>query len=308
LPYAQTWNLAIQNTFKHGLLVEVEEIGTKGTQLGVVEQPNRSLTTSILDAQQNLQIANASGFNYQTSGATSIFNAGQVRVTRRFATGMSGNLLYTYSKSIDDASSFNGVGGTTVQFINNLALERGLSTFDQRHKLQGTYLLSSPVGIHGFLRNGGWKTHTLAGWTLQNTLAVSSGTPLTAKVGGNLSNIGGIGALGGSRAEATGLPIAGTDGAFFNTAAFTAPPAGQFGNAGRDTIPGPMQFSINAAMNRAFRFGESRRQLQLRLSANNVLNHVVVTGYGTTINSSTYGFATAASATRTVTLLLRFNF
>jgi hypothetical protein len=308
LPYAQTWSFAIQNTFKHGLLVEIEEIGTKGTQLGVVEQPNRSLTTSVINAQQNLQIANASGFNYQTSGATSIFNAGQVRVTRRFATGMSGNLLYTFSKSIDDASSFNGVGGTTVQFINNLALERGLSTFDQRHKIAATWLASSPVGVHGFMRNGGWKTHAFSGWTLQNTLAVSSGTPLTAKVGGNLSNIGGIGALGGSRAQATGLPIEGSDGAFFNVAAFTTPVAGQFGNAGRDTIPGPMQFTLNAAMNRSFKFGESHRTLQLRLSANNALNHVVVTGYGTTVNSTTYGLATAASATRTVTLLLRFNF
>ncbi len=308
LPYAQTWSFAIQNTFAHGMLVEIEEIGTKGTQLGVVEQPNRSISTSIVNAQQTLQIADASGFTSHTSGANSIFNAAQVRVTRRFATGMSGNLLYTFSKSIDNASSFNGVGGTTVQFIDNLALERGLSTFDQRHKLAATYLLSSPVGLHGFLRNGGWKTHALSGWTLQNTIAASSGTPLTAKIGGNLSNTGGIGALGGSRAEATGLPIEGSNGAFFNTAAFTTPPAGQFGNAGRDTIPGPFQLTVNAALNRAFKFGESRRTLQLRLSANNALNHVVITGYGTTVNSSTFGLATAASPTRTITLLLRFNF
>ena len=38
-------------------------------------------------------------------------------------------------KSIDDASSFTGTGGTTVQFINNWGLERGLSSFDQRHRL-----------------------------------------------------------------------------------------------------------------------------------------------------------------------------
>src|SRR5262249_6539983 len=138
--------------------------------------------------------------------------------------------------------------------------------------------------------------------------ALSSGTPLTARVGGNLSNIGGIGALGGSRAEATGLPIEGSDGSFFNTAAFTTPAAGRVGNAGRNTHPGPMQVTLNGALNRSFRFGESRRTLQLRLSANNALNHVVVTGYGTTVNSTTYGLATAASGTRTVTLLLRFNF
>jgi hypothetical protein len=53
-------------------------------------------------------------------------------------------------------------------------------------------------------------------------------------------------------------------------AAFTAPPAGEFGNAGRNTIPGPNLLSVNAAFGRSFQFGESRRRLELRLEANNV--------------------------------------
>jgi hypothetical protein len=309
LAYAQTWNFAIQNTLPHGFLVELEYIGTKGTDLGIVEQPNRaSPGASLLNAQQSLQIANASGFNYQTSQANSSFNAGQVRVTRRFSRGMSGTALYAFSKAIDDASSFNGTGGTTVQFIDDLRAERGLSTFDQRHRLQLTYLLSSPVGVHGMMRNGGWKTAALAGWTLNGNMTAASGAPLTARVSGNLSNTGGTGAFGGGRAEATGLSIDGGSNPYFNPLAFTTPPAGQYGNAGRDTIPGPFQFALNASLNRAFRFGESRRQLQLRLSANNALNHVAITSFGTTVNSSTFGLPTAASATRTVTLLLRFSF
>ena len=309
LAYAQTWVFALQNTFPHGLLVELEYIGTKGTNLSVLEQPNRALPgSSPLTAQQQLQIDNAAGFNYQTSGANSIFNAGQLRVTRRFARGMSANALYTFSKSIDDASSFTGSGGTTVQNINDWNADRGLSTFDQRHRFTLNYLLSSPVGVNGMLRNGGWKTATLAGWTLSGTFTAASGTPLTATVAGNLSNIGGIGAFASSRAEATGLPVTGGNDPYFNLAAFTTPPPGEFGNAGRDTIPGPFQMSLNASLNRAFRFGESRRQLQLRISANNVLNHVEITNFGTVVNSATYGLPTAASATRSVTLLLRFNF
>ena len=59
------------------------------------------------------------------------------------------------------------------------------------------------------MRNGGWKTAALAGWTLNGTFTAASGTPLTATVAGNLSNTGGVAALGSLRAEATGLPIAG---------------------------------------------------------------------------------------------------
>jgi len=308
LGYAQTWDAALQNTFKRTLLVELEYIGTKGTHLAVTEIPNRTLNGSVSDAQNQLQIANATGFNYQTYGANSIFNAGQVRVTKRFAGGMSFVSLYTFSKSIDDASSFTGTGGTTVQFVNNWENERGLSSFDQRHKLSFTYTLSSPVGVRGMMRNGGWKTAALAGWTLNGNMTAASGTPRTATVSGNIANTGGVGALGTLRAQATGLPISGGDYPYFNQQAFTTPLPGEYGNAGRDTIPGPNQFSLNASLNRAFRFRESRRQIQLRLSANNVLNHVYINGFGTTVNSLSYGLATSASATRSINLMMRFNF
>jgi len=309
LAYAQTWSFAIQHTLPHGFLLELEYIGTKGTDLPVAEQPNRPLPgTSPLDTQEQLQIPYATSFTYETSQANSSFNAGQVRFTRRFARGVSWVVLYTRSKSIDDASSFSGPGGTVVQFIDNLNLERGLSSFDQRNNLQTTFLLSSPVGVHGLLRNGGWATKTLAGWTVSGTFTAASGMPLTALVAGNLSNTAGLAGSGTTRAEATGLPIYGGNNPYFNLAAFTTPPPGEFGDAGRDTIPGPFQVSFNTALNRAFRFGDTRRQLQLRLSATNALNHVAITGFGTTVNSATFGLPTAATATRTVQLLMRFSF
>ena len=109
-------------------------------------------------------------------------------------------------------------------------------------------------------------------------------------------------------AEATGLPVESSAYPYFNLLAFTTPPAGEFGNAGRDTIPGPSQIGFNAALNRSFRFADSRRTLQFRLSAANALNHVYITSFGTTVNSTTYGLPTAAAATRTVQLLVRFSF
>jgi hypothetical protein len=309
IAYAQTWSLAVQNTLPHGLLIETEYIGTKGTHLGVVDQPNRAASgASVLNAGTQLPIPNASGFTYQTASANSSFNAAQVRITRRFQRGISATALYTFSKSLDDASSFSGPGGTTVQFINNLRLERGVSSFNQTHKLAGTFLLSSPVGVHGMLRNGGWKTHALSGWTLNGTVSAASGTPQTATVSGNLSNTGGNAAFGSSRAQATGESIDAGDNPYFNLGAFTTPAAGFYGNAGRNTITNPFTFGLNTALNRAFRFGDTRRTLQFRLSANNAMNHVAITGFGTTVNSSNYGLPTAANATRTVTLLLRLSF
>jgi hypothetical protein len=305
IAYAQQWVMAIAQTLPQGLLAEVEYLGTKGTNLGVYEAP----AVPVNQFGQPL----FSAFSYQTVGANSIFNAGQVRLTRRFQRGLSATALYTYSKALDDASTFNGSGGTVVQNDYDWRLERGLSSTDQRHRLALTYQASSPVGVRGMLRNGGWKEAALAGWTLQGTFNAASGEPQTATLSGNVvapiaAACGDSTSFGRPRAEATGLPITGGDNPYFNTAAFTTPPAGQCGNAGNGTIPGPFQTSLNAQINRSFRLGESRRTLQLRLSTNNALNHPVISGFGTTVNSNTYGLPTSASAMRSVTLLLRLSF
>ena len=234
----------------------------------------------------------------------------QWTVRKRLGSSVQFDFNYTFSKSIDNASSFTGGGGgSLVQNPLDLRAERGLSSSDQRHRLALTYLLSSPVGIHGLWRNGGWKTRMLTGWTLSGNFSANSGAPLTAYVSGNLAGTTKGNAISGNfRAEATGQSVDSGAFPFFNENAFVAPPAGQYGNAGRNTIPGPALISLSGALNRAWRFADTRRQLQLRLSANNVLNHVEITQFGTTVNSASYGLPTAASGTRTVTLNLRFGF
>jgi trimeric autotransporter adhesin len=324
LAYAQTWVAAITQTLPSNLLVELEYVGTKGTRLDELFVPNSyppgavlppgaitgagPLVTPLTGGGYQSTIGNATGFMYESDTGNSIYHSGQVRLTRRFTRGFSAVMLYTLAKSIDDASSFTGGGsGTIAQNWQDIEAERGLSSFSQKNAISLTTLMSSPVGVHGLWRNGGWKTHAFSGWTLQNTFSYHSGNPLTATIPYE-SGVSKSAVIGQLRAEATGETVFGGSNPYFNPNAFELPPAGQYGNAGVDTITGPALISLNGALNRAWRFGDSRRQLQLRLSANNTLNHVQITNFGTQVNSSTYGLATGASSTRTVTLLLRFNF
>ena len=71
------------------------------------------------------------GYTYDQSGANSIYNALQVRVVHRFTHGFMLQGIYTYSKSLDDASSIGGAGGTVEQIDGNVHAEYGLrpSTF-----------------------------------------------------------------------------------------------------------------------------------------------------------------------------------
>ena len=151
--------------------------------------------------------------------------------------------LYTFSKSIDDASSFNGLGGSVVQNPLDLAAERGLSTFDQRHCFSLTYTLSSPVGIHGFWRNGDWKTKAFSGWTLNGNFSANSGMPLTALAAGNLTNSKGNGAVGQLRADATGQSIDAGNYPYFNLLAFTAASSGPIWKRRRRYHPRHLHYS-----------------------------------------------------------------
>src|SRR5262249_27469932 len=156
-------------------------------------------------------------------------------VTRRFRQGVSAFMLYTFSKSIDNASSLTGGGAAVVQDDHNLAAERAVSAFNRPHSLSTNFMLSSPSSAGG-ISTTKW---ILRDWQFTGGVTVRSGSPFTAMVLGNRSDAGGSGAVGSSRADATGLPIDASNG-FFNLAAFALPPSNRYGNAARNTITGPM--------------------------------------------------------------------
>jgi len=117
----------------------------------------------------------------------------------------------------------------------------------------------------------------------------------------------GTGITGSQRANATGLPVNDAPaGQPFNFAAFALAPLGQWGNAGRDTIIGPTQFSLNASLGRVIRVGE-RHNIDIRFDASNALNHVVFRGYNTTIGSNNIGLLTGPGAMRSMTATIRFR-
>lgn len=298
--YAQSWSVSVQQNLSRSFFFELSYLGTKGTDLDSETVPNRApIGSSPLSSQNVLPIANAQQFIYDSSWGNSIYHAGQVRLMRRFSRNMSFNVLYTLSKSIDDSSTFGGVGNVVAQNAFDLSAERGLSSFNRTHVVNLNYVLSTPT------ESSSWKRN----WTLSGSALLESGTPLTARILGNQSNVAGTGVVGSGRAEATGLPIEDGSG-YFNLAAFTAPLPGELGDAGRNTIPGPWSWSLNTAFGRYFTIGGegSRKRLELRLETTNTLNHVNITNINTVVGSAQYGLPTIAGAMRTADINIRFRF
>ena len=302
LGYVQVWNLDVQRELPRGVILNVGYNGAKGTRL---------------DTERALVTSTNQPFIYESSEGNSVLHAASVRVRKRMAKGLGLSAQYVFSKSIDDASSIGGGGSVVAQNPFDISADRGLSSFDQRHKFTGNWIYDLPFGENRrFVPKGAWG-HVINGWQWSGDFTVGSGLYFTPRVlGGGLDISRGV--SGSLRAnEIAGQSIAISDPTtlkWFNTAAFCAPsatcvnPSGSsFGDAGRNIIEGPGQVSMNMTLNKTFQIKEFRA-LDLRISANNIFNVVHFTSINTAVNSFTFGEVTGTSGMRRVTMQARFRF
>ena len=302
LGYVQIWNLDLQRELPSGWILSTGYNGSKGTRL---------------DTERALLVAGNQPFIYASSEGNSILHAGSVRIRKRMAKGIGMSAQYMYSKSIDDASSIGGGGSVVAQNPLDISADRGLSSFDQRHKFTGNWIYDLPIGENRHFSPKGALGHIFGAWQWSGDFTVGSGFYFTPRVLGDALDIG-RGVSGSLRANT----VAGqtvrlsnpTTREWFNTAAFCAPGAAcsnpngtAFGDAGRNIIAGPGQVTWDMALNKTISIKESRA-LDLRLSANNVFNNVHFTSINTVVNSLAFGEVTGTGSMRRVTMTARFRF
>ncbi|HZQ90237.1 MAG TPA: TonB-dependent receptor [Terriglobales bacterium] len=302
LGYVQNWDLNVQRELTRTIILNIGYSGAKGTRLDVLQAPNRGPNGLLLPGVQ--------AFNWQTADGASILHSGDLRIRKRMAHGFSIGGTYTYSKSIDNASTIGGGAVVVAQNARDLAAERGLSSFDVRHRLVADYLYELPFGTNKrWLSRGGALSHVFGDWQWSGSLSAQSGSPFTARVLGAFADIA-RGTNGTLRANATGQPVQISDPSieqWFNTAAFVAPPPGQFGNAGRNTIIGPGMLNFDMSVSKNFVVRDTQG-LEVRLSATNVFNHPRFAAIDTAVNSPTFGQVVSVGSMRKVQLMARYHF
>jgi hypothetical protein len=302
LGYAQTFQLSVQRDLPGSLVMTATYLGIKGTRGQQEFVPNTYPTGAA-----NPCPLCPTGFYYFASNGNSIRHSGQLQLRRRLHNGLTANLSYTFAKSIDDSALGGRGSGTSVIAQNwlDLSAERGLSTFDQRHLVafQLQYTTGQGLGGGGLLT--GWRATAFHEWTVVSTINAGTGFPLSPSV--SSLSLGHTGVTGPVRPDYTGLPLYGSSPIFLNSDAYAVPPSDQWGNAGRDTITGPSQFSLNASLRRSFRLRD-RYSLDFNIDANNLLNHVNYTSWYTAVNSPLFGIASGASSMRNLVTTVRVRF
>ncbi|ADW71415.1 TonB-dependent receptor domain-containing protein [Granulicella tundricola] len=219
-PYAETYTLTVQRTIASNYTMEIGYIGTRGIHLPMQDQINvqprvtaaNQLPTSLtgattvtaapgastlakIQALSNIVPAwNAAGFTSKITSyqpySSSNYNAGIVNLTRRMSHGLSANLSYTYSKTMDDATA--EVFATTLtprrpQNSQNIAADYSRSALDRTHRatLAAVYDLQLyKHSNHYLLRNG------VGNWTISPIYTYESPEYVTVLSGVN-SNLNG---------------------------------------------------------------------------------------------------------------------
>jgi hypothetical protein len=314
--YVQQWNGSVQKSFGQNTSLEVGYIGSRGFHLQrahlinntlpgpgplgprrpfktLTFVPGTVLTPSSTAAVVQSETFPVSTINLLENTAQSWYDAGYVNVRRRYSHGLSFLANYTFAKNLTNAPDFRSPmdEASIPQNNRDLNAEKGPGC-DVRHR----FALSSVYDIPAFRRQE-WLRLVTQDWHLSTIYQVQSGMPLTISVFGDTANSGTVLGENPIRANVTGQPVFGpgthTAAEWFNPAAFAAPPAFTYGNAGRNSVYGPPMQTLDFALARAFRISE-RINFQFRAEAFNALNKVNLGTPNRYVNTPQFGTITMA--------------
>jgi hypothetical protein len=312
VPYTENWSFNIQQQFRGNLLVEAGYVGSHGlhlTQTGEGTANLNQLTSDQLKLGTALQtqvrnpflgLISSGPLAAQTvpqsfllrsfpqftnvnplywTGASSIYHSLQVKVEKRFSSGLSLLAAYTDAKLIDDFSIISNVGrNANMQNIWDRRNERAISANDISQRFVASFIYALPFG-HG-RRFGAHMNRMvdvfLGGWQVNGIVTFQSGDPLAITMTNTLGAIAGNNVLRpnntGKSANLTGS-VKDRLLRYFDIAQFTAPAPFTFGSAGR-TLPdvrGPGLKNIDFSLFKNFALIE-RVSLQFRAESFNLTN------------------------------------
>ncbi len=293
----QQYSFSIQREFSQGILAELSYVGNLGRHL--LRQPNINFPNLALVAANPTASTNAfvpylgySAINQFQSDSTSNYNALQAYTSKRLG-AVTATASYTWSKSLGDSSG----NGDNLEDWQNRHFNYGPTSFDRRHIFAATFVWQLPLlrQYNGIVRN------TVGGWQLSGVIHAQTGQYYT---------VTGSTATGTRRANYVGGPITVANPSpslWFNTLAFAAAPASQFGTSGTGIIEGPGLQTYDISLAKHFTFAE-RFDLKFQGDFFNAPN---ITNYSTlnvVTSNSSFGTISQAYPPRNIQLSLKLAF
>ena len=234
--------------------------------------------------------------------ANSSYNSFQTLVNQRLSHGLQFLVSYTWSRSIDNASSFENA-------VNPIdpRKSRSLSLFDARHRLAVSEYWRVPDW-----RISNWTRHVANGWALSSILTLQSGFPI------RLTSNSDQELMSSFDFETPGQPdqIAPfrrlgpqeSGGYYFDPSSFVDAPLGQIGKAPRTICCGPGTANLDLGIHKIVAVREAMN-LDLRTEVFNVFNHTqFFNPDGNITDGTSFGQVNRARDPRLIQLAMRLTF
>jgi hypothetical protein len=248
LPRTYQWNVALEQSIGNNQSISATYAGAIGRKLLRV--------TNLFNVNPNFEF-----IAFTDNSATSDYNALQIQFQRRLSRGLQALGSYSWSHSIDIASTDAiATNINTTGQIANANIDRGDSDFDIRHAVTAGVTYELP-GL-------------LSGWSISSFFFARSAPPVNI-VGGSFFAAGTQLAPRPNVIPGIPLEIHGSQfpgGKILNRAAFSAASAGTQGNLGRNVLRGFGAWQADVGLQRQFQLSE-RFALRFRAEFFNIFNH-----------------------------------
>jgi hypothetical protein len=297
--YDQRWNFGVQREIATRMSLEVNYVGTKGSDQQEAEPINLP-PAGPGNIQQRRPYPRFGNMNIHSQARSTEYHALQSKLQKRTSGGVWYLVSYTYS-STDTTVPAPGIGG-------NFTYDTGPAAFDATHLFAASFGAELPFGRGkrymsdaGAIANG-----FLGGWQAQSIINFRSGLPFTPTVSRDVAGTG----SGGQRPNQlrSGEKDDPTFTQWFDPTAYQAAADFNYGNTARGSLRGDEQWNVDFSIFKRFGLGDSKN-LEFRAEAFNLLNSVYFDLPATAIDTATAGRITSTSNNaRTLQFGLKFLF
>ena len=331
----QTYSLTLERQIARDAVLSVAYVGSHGSNLpGAIDrnfplpvagpsisapgclQPGQAipaggfgfdpcLNQGLVSSDYTRPYAGWSGVSGQANSAAqyngvSNYNSLQAGLKYRISSALNLTGAYTFGKALSDVANrtFDSrQTGNGAQNPRDFGAEYGPPGFNRTHIFTAGYVWNLP-----FLRGRDSFTAKVFGnWTFAGITVIESG--FTFAPGLTIANAGLA-----TRPNCIGSPSGSqTVSQWFNTAAFTAPAYGSFGNCGTGLISGPGEDTWNMSLYKTFPLTE-RVNLEFRSEFFNVWNHPNFSAVDTNLGDGNFGQVTSALDPRQIEFALKLSF
>jgi outer membrane receptor protein involved in Fe transport len=283
LPLVYQWNVAIEQSLGRQQSVSASYVGAAGRRLLRQELLLNATSVNVINPIFSFVLASR-------NAATSDYDAFQLQYQRRLSRGLQVLGSYTWSHSIDSASSDSAQLAPISKIDPNT--DRGPSDFDVRHSFTAAFSYDLPMPKLDRV-----STALLRNWSVETIASARTALPVNIITGQDPLGTGLLSSQGVARPDLLlGVPLYIQDpnvpaGRRFNKAAFSVPTTARQGNLGRNALRGFPFSQVDFALRRQFNLTE-HKNLQLRAELFNILNHPNFASPSGRLSSSVFGVST----------------